>query len=127
MKIKELRALRGPNYFSNSPVIFLQLDIGELEEKPTDLVLGFMENIEKTLPTLYEHTCSPGVKGGFFQRIKRGTWAGHVVEHVALELQNLIGHKVSYGKAVTRKEKGIYDIVYSYQNEEVGLNPERWQ
>lgn len=121
MKIKELRALRGPNYFSNSPVIFLQLDIGELEEKPTDLVLGFMENIEKTLPTLYEHTCSPGVKGGFFQRIKRGTWAGHVVEHVALELQNLLGHKVSYGKAVTRKEKGIYDIVYSYQNEEVGL------
>ncbi|MDO5650289.1 MAG: hypothetical protein Q4G11_06765, partial [Gallicola sp.] len=121
MKIIELRALRGPNYYSGRPVIFLKLDLQELEYKPTDLIPGFRENLENMIPTLYEHTCSPGVKGGFLVRIDRGTWAGHIVEHVALELQNLIGHKVTFGKAFTMKEKGVYNIVFRYLDENVGI------
>lgn len=66
MKINEIRALRGPNYYSNSPVILMELDIGELEHKPTNLVPNFKDNIMEMLPTLYEHTCSLGVLGGFF-------------------------------------------------------------
>ena len=89
MHIREIRALRGPNYYSRYPAIFMKLDIEDLEEKPTDKVPGFRENIEKLIPTLIEHRCSIGEKGGFFQRVAKGTWAGHVVEHVAIELQCL--------------------------------------
>lgn len=121
MKINELRALRGPNYYSNSPVILMELDIGELEERPSDLVPDFRKNLETILPTLYEHNCSPGKPGGFFERVDRGTWAGHIVEHIAIELQCLIGHKVSFGKTFSLDEKGVYNIVYRYQNEEVGI------
>lgn len=121
MRIIEMRALRGPNYYSQRPVMLLHLDIGELEDRPTDLVHGFKENLEKILPSLYEHTCSPGVQGGFFQRIVRGTWAGHVVEHIALELQNLIGHNVTYGKAITLDERGHYQLIFRYLNEDVAL------
>lgn len=121
MRIIEMRALRGPNYYSQRPVMLLHLDIGELEDRPTDLVPGFKENLEKILPSLYEHTCSPGVQGGFFQRIVRGTWAGHVVEHIALELQNLIGHNVTYGKAITLDERGHYQLIFRYLNEDVAL------
>lgn len=98
MNILESRALRGPNYFHRKPVILLKVDIEDLEQKPTDLVSGFKDNLEEMIPTMIEHTCSPGVRGGFFERIERGTWAGHVAEHIALELQNLIGHNITYGK-----------------------------
>ena len=121
MKINEIRAIRGPNYYNQKPMIFMQLDLGELEYKPTDLVPDFKDNISKILPSLYNHTCSPGVTGGFYQRIDRGTWAGHVVEHVALELQNLIGHKVTHGKTFTLEEKGLYNLVFRYKVEEVGI------
>lgn len=121
MKIRALRALRGPNYYSQRPMIFMELDIGELEEKPTDTIPDFRANIEKLLPTLYEHRCSPGVAGGFFQRIERGTWPGHVAEHIAIELQRLIGHDITFGKTFTLKEKGVYNVVYRYIDERVGL------
>lgn len=121
MNILESRALRGPNYFHRKPVILLKVDIEDLEQKPTDLVSGFKDNLEEMIPTMIEHTCSPGVRGGFFERIERGTWAGHVAEHIALELQNLIGHNITYGKTLTLKEKGNYLIAYRYLNEAVGL------
>lgn len=121
MKIMEMRALRGPNYYSRHPVIFMKLDIGELEYKPTDLVLNFKENANIMMPTLYEHSCSPGVIGGFYERLVRGTWAGHVVEHVAIELQCLIGQEVSFGKTFTLSEKGTYNLVFRYIDEHVGL------
>lgn len=121
MYILESRALRGPNYFHQKPVILLKIDLEELEEKPTDLIPGFKDNLEKMIPTMIEHTCSPGVRGGFFKRLERGTWAGHVAEHIAIELQNLIGHNITYGKTVTLKEKGKYFIAYRYLNEAVGL------
>lgn len=81
MKIIELKALRGSNYYIRHPVILMKLDIEELENKPSDLVPGFKDNIDKMMPTLYEHTCSPGRIGGFYERLVRGTWAGHIVEH----------------------------------------------
>lgn len=121
MKILELRALRGPNYYNNKPVIFMKLDLGELEEKPSDLVPSFRKNLENMIPTIYNHTCSIGEKGGFLERIERGTWAGHIAEHIAIELQNLIGHHITYGKSITLKEKGHYNVVFRYLDENVGL------
>ena len=84
MQIKEMRALRGPNFYSQKPVIFMKLDLGALEERPTDRVQGLRSMIEEMLPTLQQHTCSPGVEGGFFQRVERGTWAGHVAQKPAM-------------------------------------------
>ena len=121
MKIKEMRALRGPNYYSRHPVIFMQLDLLELEEKPTDMVPNCRELIAEMLPSMYQHKCSPGVIGGFYERIVRGTWAGHVVEHVALELQCLSGYEVAFGKTFGTEETGVYNLVFRYLDENVGL------
>ena len=121
MKILELRALRGPNYYSKHPIIFMKLDIEELEMRPTDLVPNFKENLSMMIPTLYEHNCSPGKIGGFYERLVRGTWAGHVVEHVAIELQCLSGHEVGFGKTFSTNVKGIYKVVFRYLDENTGL------
>ncbi len=121
MKIIESRALRGPNYFAQRPLIFMKVDLEDLEERPTDTVEYFKDNLNKILPSMIEHTCSPGRRGGFFERLDRGTWAGHVCEHIALELQNLIGHEVSFGKTFTLDETGLYNIVFRYKVERVGL------
>lgn len=121
LKIEQLRAVRGPNYSHSKPLIFMEVNLEELETVPTSSVEGLRENIEKMIPSLVKHTCSPGVEGGFFQRVERGTWAGHVIEHVALELQNLIGHHVTYGKTYTLSQKAHYYIVFRYLDERVGL------
>ncbi|MGM0414728.1 MAG: cyanophycin synthetase, partial [Bacillota bacterium] len=121
MKILEIRALRGPNLYSLRPVIFMKLDIGSLELKPTDQVSGFKARLEKMMPSLYMHNCSPGRPGGFFERIERGTWAGHVVEHLAIELQALADNDVSFGKTFSTDEDTVYNVVYSYIDENVGL------
>ncbi|SDN94585.1 cyanophycin synthetase [Vreelandella arcis] len=121
MNILDHRALRGPNYYSRYPAIFMRLDIGELEERPSDTVPGIVERLTTLLPTLQEHRCSVGRPGGFLERLERGTWAGHVVEHVAIELQNLIGFSVGYGKTVDSYETGIYNVVYRYRDEACGL------
>ncbi len=121
MKILEIRALRGPNLYSLRPVILMKLDIGSLEEKPTDLVSGFKTRLEEIMPTLHEHHCSPGRPGGFFERVERGTWASHVVEHIAIELQCLAENEVSFGKTFSTEEDTIYNTVYSYIDENVGL------
>jgi len=121
MNILAHRALRGPNYYSRYPAIFMRLDIGELEETPSDLIPGIVERTSTLLPTLQEHRCSVGRPGGFLERLARGTWAGHVVEHVAIELQNLIGFSVGYGKTVDSYDPGIYNVVYRYRDEACGL------
>ena len=121
MKILETRALRGPNLYSLWPVIFMKLDIGNLEEQPSDQVPGFRTMLEEMMPSLYEHTCSPNRPGGFFERIERGTWAAHVVEHIAIELQGLADNEVSFGKSFSSEEDTVYNIVYSYIDENVGL------
>ncbi len=121
MRILEHRALRGPNRYSRYPTIFLLLDIGELEDRPSDVLPGFADRLVELLPSLHEHRCSVGTPGGFIERLRRGTWAGHIVEHVALELQCLAGMEVGFGKTRGTSERGIYDVVYRYRVESAGL------
>lgn len=121
MKIIEMRALRGANYYSRFQVIYMQVDLGELEEKPSDTIPGFKTMIQKILPSLEEHKCSLGYHGGFFERLERGTWAGHITEHVALELQCLAQMEVGFGKTYSTDDYGIYNIVFRYKDEEAGI------
>jgi cyanophycin synthetase len=124
MKILETRVYRGPNLYALWPMIRLLVDLGELEEFPTTKLPGFADRLLACIPTLAEHTCSFGEPGGFVRRMKEdeGTWLGHVLEHVAIELQVLVGTPVTFGK--TRGEglpRGRYHVVYSYIEEAVGV------
>ncbi|HWG90786.1 MAG TPA: cyanophycin synthetase [Candidatus Thermoplasmatota archaeon] len=125
MRILEHRALRGPNYHAHDPVIFMRLDIGDLEKTPSDEIPGFTDRLLEVMPSLREHRCSPGYPGGFVERLRRGTWAAHIVEHVAIELQSLAGMEVGFGKTRTTKQRGVYTIVYRYLDEESGLQAGR--
>ncbi|MFL5764133.1 MAG: cyanophycin synthetase [Bacteroidia bacterium] len=123
MEILETKVLRGPNYWSNyrKQLIALKVDIAELEELPTHKIDGFSERIRKLLPTLQEHHCSEGCEGGFFIRLKKGTWAGHVMEHIALEIQCLAGMECGYGRTRSADQRGVYNIIFGYEIEEAGL------
>lgn len=121
MKILEHRALRGPNRYSRYPTIFMLLDIGAFEEQPSDTLPGFTDRLVALVPSLQSHGCSIGGPGGFIQRLQRGTWAGHIVEHVALELQCLAEMEVGYGKTFGTPEHGIYKVAYRYRVESAGL------
>jgi cyanophycin synthetase len=123
MQIIEIKVMRGPNYWSISrrKLVVMKLDLEELEELPTNKIKGFGERIEKLIPTLFEHRCSEGVEGGLFTRIKEGTWMGHVIEHIALELQTLAGMECGYGRTRGTGAKGIYNVVFSYMEEAVGI------
>lgn len=121
MKILEIRALRGPNYYSRYRAIYMRLDIGELEHRTSDQVPGIADRLQEMLPGIYEHRCSVGEPGGFLQRVRNGTYAGHMVEHVAIELQNIMGFSVGYGKTVDSYEPGTYNVVYRYRDEACGL------
>lgn len=100
MRILEHRALRGPNYYSRYRAIYMRLDIEDLEERPSDKVPRIAERLEALIPSIFEHRCSVGEPGGFVTRVRNGTYAGHMVEHVAIELQNLVGFSLGYGKTV---------------------------
>ena len=123
MKILKIQALRGPNIWSirRTKLIQMRLDLEELEERPTDKIQGFRERLEALLPTLIEHRCSEGCYGGFFQRVDRGTWMGHVIEHIALEIQTLAGMNVGFGRTRETKTPGIYNVVFNYLEEKVGV------
>ena len=121
IKIKELRALRGPNRYTRHPAIFMVLDIKDFENRPSDTIEGFSDRLVTLLPTLQDHGCSIGGPGGFIQRLKTGTWAGHIIEHIALELQCLASMEVGYGKTLDTSKKGIYLVVFRYRVESAGL------
>jgi cyanophycin synthetase len=123
MKILKTQVLRGPNVWSNyrKQLIQVKIDLEEMEQFPTDKIDGFPERLEKLLPGMIEHECSEGVRGGFFNRLQRGTWLGHVMEHVALEIQSLAGMKTGYGRTRGTGEKGVYNMVFAYTVEEAGL------
>jgi cyanophycin synthetase len=125
MHILELRPLRGPNVYRHRPVIYMKLNIGEYEEKPTNKLPGFKKRLETLIPTLYEHECSEGKEGGFLSRVSQGTWLGHVVEHVAIELQCLANIFVQFGRTRSAKEEGVYNVVFAYEVEEAGLEAGR--
>lgn len=98
----------------------MRLDLEDMEQRPTNTIEGFRERIEKMFPTMYEHRCSEGVPGGFFSRVERGTWMGHVIEHIALEIQTLAGMETGFGRTRETKESGVYNVVFSYVEESVG-------
>ena len=122
MEILEIRALRGPNYWSGywKKLIVMRLDIGEYEEKPSNKIEGFYGRMAELMPSLEAHGCSYGENGGFLRRVEEGTWAGHIIEHLALEMQTLAGMDTGYGRTRETGEKGIYNVVFSYFEEEVG-------
>lgn len=122
MQILEVRTLRGPNYWSGywKKLIVVRLDIGEYEDKPTDTIEGFSERMVELMPGLRIHGCSYQEEGGFIRRVEEGTWAGHVIEHFALELQTLAGMDTGYGRTRETDERGVYNVVFSYMEEEVG-------
>lgn len=123
MKILKIQALRGPNIWSitRKKLIQMRLDLEDLEEKPTNKIPGFRERIESLIPSMIDHRCSEGCKGGFFQRVDRGTWMGHVIEHIALEIQTLAGMDVGFGRTRETKTPGVYNVVFNYIEEKVGL------
>jgi cyanophycin synthetase len=122
LKILSSRVYRGPNVWHDEPVIQLVVDLGVLEDFPTNLIPGFADALVQKLPGLVNHSCSRGKKGGFVERLHEGTWLGHVAEHVALQLQQAVGHDMRRGK--TRQLKGVrgrYNVIYAYSDESVGL------
>ena len=121
LKIIETRVYRGPNYWSYEPAIKLVVDLGVLEAFPTNLIPGFTERLLEVLPGVGQHSCSTGRTGGFAKRLRDGTWAGHVAEHVALQLQRDAGTEVGRGKTRSTGEPGHYHVVFSYAEETVGL------
>ncbi len=123
MSIRTLdsRVFIGPSTWALDRVIQLTVDIGELEERPTDKVDGFTDQLVDLIPTLYDHQCSLGRPGGFIERMRDGTWMGHVLEHVALELQSLAGSEVARGLTRSTEQQGIYHVVYQYHQRDLGL------
>ncbi|HLG03831.1 MAG TPA: Mur ligase family protein, partial [Bacteroidia bacterium] len=123
MYLLETRVMRGPNTWSGyrQNIIILKLDLLDLEELPTNKIPGFCDRLRAALPTLYRHECSEHRPGGFFDRVIAGTWMGHVVEHVAIELQMLAGMDVGFGRTRSTKQKRVYYILFEYEFEEAGL------
>ena len=122
MKIREINAMRGPNYWSvrRHKLIVMVLDLEEMEELPSNKIPGFNDRLKQMFPSMYSHRCSVGVEGGFFQRVDEGTWMGHVIEHIALEIQTLAGMDTGFGRTRDYGEKGVYNVVFSYMEENVG-------
>ncbi len=121
LKIKQTQVFRGPNFWSYEPCIRLLVDLGSLEEWPSNTLAGFVEGLLAELPGVGEHSCSLGRKGGFRDRLEEGTWLGHVAEHVAIELQRESGSHVYRGKTRGTGTPGQYNVIYGYWEERVGL------
>ncbi|MEA2537622.1 MAG: cyanophycin synthetase, partial [Chloroflexota bacterium] len=125
LRILETRILRGPNYWAREPVVRLLVALGSLEEFPSNRIPGFAEGLVELLPSLDDHACSLGRRGGFVTRLREGTWAGHVAEHIALELQNLAGTDVRHGKTRSVGPYGQYNVIYEFREESVGVEAGR--
>ncbi|WP_395739705.1 cyanophycin synthetase [Prosthecobacter sp.] len=119
LDIREIHFLRGPNIWSNDPVLEAWVDLGSLKDTSSDIVPGFADQLKAWFPGMIEHRCSIGERGGFFQRLDTGTWPGHILEHVTLELQTLAGNTVGFGKARETCVEGLYKVVIEYLDENV--------
>jgi cyanophycin synthetase len=123
MRILDIKVMRGPNYWSvrRHKLIQMRLDLEDLEQKPTNLIDGFSERLEAKFPSMYSHRCSESTAGGFFMRVKEGTWMGHVIEHIALELQTLAGMDCGFGRTRSASKEGVYNVVFNYMEEKAGI------
>ena len=116
MEFRKVLALRGPNIWANAPVIEAWVDLGNLDRPSSDFP-GFCDRLMNWLPSMIEHRCSIGERGGFFQRLRDGTYPGHILEHVTLELQSLAGVDMGFGRARETSEAGVYRVVFKYKEE----------
>jgi cyanophycin synthetase len=121
VSLKDSRALRGANYYSYRPVVVLSVDLGEYDEVFTSEIEGFTDALLALVPSLEEHRCSEDERGGLVKRMREGTLLGHVIEHLALELQYIAGMEVGFGKTIDTDEPGVYQVIYSYWVEEAGI------
>ena len=120
MEFRKVLALRGPNVWAYVSVLEAWVDLGDLNDTSSELIPGFTDRLVSWLPSLIEHTCSTGQRGGFFDRLRRGTYPAHILEHIALELQNLAGTRVTFGKARATNEDGVYKVAVQYKEEDLG-------
>lgn len=123
MNIVDIKVMKGPNYWSvrRGKLIQMRLDLQEMEDRPTNAIDGFLDRLQQLLPSMYEHRCSVGHAGGFFERVKEGTWMGHVIEHIALELQTLAGMDCGFGRTRGTGKPGEYFVVFDYMEEDAGV------
>lgn len=119
MEIRKVLTLRGPNIWANFPVIEAWVNLGEWKDRSSESIPGFNDRLMSWLPTLVEHRCSAGERGGFFQRLSRGTYMAHILEHVVLELQTLAGVEVGFGRARETSEEGVYKVVFRFREEKL--------
>src|SRR5438876_5063169 len=121
LRILETQVLRGPNYWSYEPAIRLLVDLGSLEDWPTNTLKGFNTALLEMLPGLRDHSCSLGRPGGFVERLEDGTWSGHVAEHVALQLQRETGIHIPRGKTRSAGQTGHSNVIYGTGEGRLGL------
>ncbi len=128
MRIIDRAVYVGPSLYAHFPVIRLEIDLGPLEDWPSaKLGPAFIDRLIEALPGLHEHGCSYGEPGGFIRRLREdeGTWMGHILEHVAIEMQNVAGEPVTFGKTRGAGVDGHYHVIYQYEQEDVGLEAGR--
>jgi len=121
MKILKVNKLRGPNIWANYPVLEAWVDLEEMKDTSSEMIPGFNERLMGWLPTMVEHRCSIGERGGFFVRLRRGTYMAHILEHITLELQSLAGTPVGFGRARETNVDGIYKVAIAFKEEKLGL------
>ncbi|GAB3772849.1 cyanophycin synthetase [Ramlibacter monticola] len=119
IQLLRINYLRGPNLWTYRPVLEVWLDLGELEDWPSHRLPGFNDRLTTLLPALIEHHCGVGERGGFLQRLQEGTWAGHVLEHVVIELLNLAGMPTGFGQTRSTSQRGVYRMVFRARDEQV--------
>src|ERR1700751_5082840 len=117
MEFRKVQALRGPDIWAHFPVLEAWVDLGPLKDSPSDELPGFNERLMAWLPTLIEHRCSVGTRGGFFERLRRGTYQAHIFEHVSLELQSLAGADVGFGRTRETADEGVFKVAIEYLDE----------
>lgn len=119
MHIRKILSLRGPNYWANFPCLEVWIDLQGHKDISSEMIPGFNERLKGWLPSMIEHRCSVGERGGFFQRLDRGTYMAHILEHVTLELQCLAGVEVGFGRARETSEEGVYKVAIEFEDEKM--------
>jgi len=121
LRMTSLHSTRGANFWSRRPVTRLDISVGAYEDISSADVPGFTEALVSAMPGLEDHRCSIGERGGFITRLERGTYAAHIIEHSALELQCMIGHEVGFGRTRGGDAEGEYTIIFEHNHEGVGM------
>jgi len=123
LTIVSIETVEGKNKwgYPKDKLVHMVFDLGDWEEFSSAKIPKLYENIKKYLPSMDAHRCSVGRKGGFFSRVKRGTWLGHIIEHIALELQTLAGDNTGFGRTRGTGKKGEYNVIFNYENKKMGI------